>query len=82
MNWKNWPYWVKGGIIVVCSGVLIPVLLNKILNYKVYFSLLATTSDSYQTPAVFFILIPEWFIYGAIFGYLYGKIKNRKQSSA
>lgn len=76
MAWKNWSYWLKGGIIgIILIIVLILVMVFTPLDLKP--SLIATNSDAYQTIAVVPLLLIEWFVYGALIGWIYGKIKQR-----
>ncbi len=95
--WKNWPYWVRGGVI----GILVAVLFDAILLYYSSQSC-PTGGDSLNTGQGCFFSWLElkwavrsmWFntlgirsVYvlvifsslGSSFGWLYGKIKNRKQ---
>lgn len=93
MNWKSWPYWVKGGIV---AGVLSFIIG---LYYILYGGLRSDILTAIYAPglSVLFIskgglfsgnhpsLFEEFFaitlngcVYGVIIGWLYGKIKNRK----
>lgn len=103
MNWKNWPYWVKGGILL---GVTITLLLSLVTIFRV-----PVVSNYVENNFGIFLGIPIllsmmtglghadimtgeldllahitflsvtfvlYFPIGAILGYLYGKIKNRR----
>jgi hypothetical protein len=117
MNWKNWPYWLKGGIIgsltyliiIVPSlyftindigifdnigfnfylilslpSAVIPFFGNCSFNYGFnpskysYCDIFGFVTGSLPVVALFFSFI-TYFIIGGIIGYIYGKIKNRKQ---
>lgn len=67
--------WIKGGIIGVVI-VMIIIIVSITFSLNLHPSLIAT-SDSYQTPMVSFFIIPEWFVYGAIIGWIYGKFKSK-----
>lgn len=102
MNWKNWPYWLKGGwmLSVINLGLIIIsyILPSPMFSFKFgYF----TIGDLFSFPALlmwegsqeifslvinrplqylFIILISsiEYFIIGALIGWIYGKIKSKK----
>ena len=119
MGWKTWPYWLRGGIIGLISGVILWPIGLKIMNnpgcvlvgdvcevplyamliipiFEVLFfipliihevlitnSFLTVYSDYYiKTYLTLYIelisLITYAFIIGALIGWIYGKIKNRK----
>lgn len=98
MNWKNWPYWLKGALILLVTGI--------ILNYVEFFvldngtclnlSALGNSEDygaslplwcHFLSPGAYLPIVPlriptlliGWAFYGTILGWLYGKIKTRKQ---
>ncbi len=93
MNWKNLPYWVKGGI----TGLFIEVLYFFIgLLIPSFGEILTDTLAVIFKPALYLLNIFgfqqklalgslisyitfSFILYGIIVGYLYGKIKNRSQ---
>ncbi len=91
MAWKNWPYWVKGGIIGFVIGIifaifnlfsngyigaftLLPFLLLKILDNCYGEGCLGLFV--YYGSIAFLV---EFTLFGAIIGWIYGKIKKRKR---
>ncbi len=95
MNWKKWPYWVRGGVV----GVLFAVFLVGGFHYcpsvgvdgKTNFQCLLWAIPlsigefifyglfDFPLPLFLFVEIIIWFILFALLGWLYGKIKNRKK---
>lgn len=107
MNWKNWPYWVKGGILLGVTIALlfslvtifrVPVLSNYVENNSGLFlgipillsmmtglghvDIMMGKMDLLAHITFLLVTFVLYFPIGAIIGSLYGKIKNRKQSSA
>jgi len=105
MNWKSWPYWVRGGIIgvLLCivfilliftyqstikgsAGWLTPLELFTFvsslpLQEFVFWPLLGHGDNIFEEELAIPTTIISWFIVGVVFGYLYGKFKNRKKST-
>jgi hypothetical protein len=90
MSWKDWPYWVRGGVI----GVLVYFILA--LLVVTYIFSVATSSDDglaliviflpglwLTQKSIFALLINllSFFIIGAIIGWIIGKIKERKENN-
>ena len=66
MGWKNWPYWLKGGIILSLLYIVISLI------YYIFIQMTATTGE--ETMAVMFIFIfPLAMLYG-IKGVVYAVI--------
>ncbi len=90
MHWKNWPYWVKGGVV---GGIML--LLPSILiavNKKVMWSVIllfcnpAVSTEMSECLVVYafssvIALLVEFILGGIVLGHFYGKFKNRKQLS-
>ena len=60
MGWKDWPYWLKGGIIFVCYSILISLILILvnylfISNYSFSFNYLGQ-SLIFPGPSISFLL--------------------------
>ena len=86
MGWKDLPYWLKGGIIAVSINLLVAIFTSSSrseMNGIVYAWSLAPLyyfkffRSQYPnlislTGAIMYFLI------GALIGWIYGKIKNRK----
>lgn len=93
MNYKNWPYWVKG----LSTGFVIGLFILAIALYPwnsalVFWIVLAAMYPGVLLggPLLFggglphFLYLPiinvvAYSIIGAVIGYLYGKIKNRQK---
>lgn len=99
MGWKDWSYWLKGGIIgLIISTIVIVIALLQLINYAIikwpllilinlfanqYVAISQCSGDScigflFFVPLLVFI---EFFVIGAIIGWIYGKIKQRKEDS-
>jgi len=110
MGWRDWPYWLKGGVIgliILIPGALfiftsigglillllfpILLLLNPIGDYIYQTYRVADVSPTgfvmYSLPNKFMLIkyiiyflgvIIYVFLLGALIGWIYGKIKNRK----
>lgn len=83
MNWKNWPYWVKGGIF----GTILSIVFEIAITYSILS--VPKINPSEPTRGIVVEIDPENFInyimislvflfIGALIGYVYGKIKQRK----
>ena len=87
MFWKRWPYWVKGGVIMLILFFLPMILLGKYLGWEVLEG--SWQFDVYrllnEIPLLFgastfgnrisgFV---GYFVIGAFLGWLYGKIKKK-----
>lgn len=106
MRWKNWSYWLRGGLIGIITFILL-FIVSIPINVKTSFPV---SSFSYYFPMIPLVVLskifPEsikmflgeiavrvggaWvfgvlinfmliFLMGSLIGFLYGKIKNRKQ---
>ncbi len=92
MGWSDWPYWLKGGVILSALGGIL------IISYFFY---LLTKISFFVIPGlipvltfyVVYDLIPNWviawiltpiiyFLLGALIGWLYGKYKERNSSES
>ena len=80
MNWKYWPYWVKGGIIGLLV-FLIPVFLLFLLVPSSSGCNVSAVDGSSYCPAAYvdvlwdlFYVASSFFITGGVIGWLYGKI--------
>ena len=65
--WKSWPYWVRGGII----GIVLDIIF-------LMFGSISSSQDAYEI--IFHwnqIALITLIVAGTIFGWFYGKIKNR-----
>lgn len=71
MNWKNWPYWLRGGLIAISILIIFALVL--------IFTFLGECGDM-GCAAVYIVVlaaaavIPA-FLIGALFGWIYGKNK-------
>ena len=97
MGWKNWPYWLRGGIIGLIIEVLAyPVFFLCLSNYD-YICLIFLFPSSFIGPLVeltdsigpqitmsTFLIINAIIviILGIVIGWVIGKIKSRKKTSA
>jgi len=87
MNWKAWPYWVRGLLVGCVVGVLVGIyiLLNQedLLNQPTCLAI--GICDPYISLPLLYITLASLFVacslLGAFLGHLYGKFKNRKQLS-
>ena len=85
MKWKNWPYWLKGGIIGLALGYI-----GYLIVYYYYRYRIVTLYKAGTTPEDLSLIgsIPgiEWFIIyslfsfgvGALIGLIIQKIKAKK----
>ncbi len=95
MHWKNWPYWVKGGVI---AGIVTLIIGGYYILYDGRSDVLTAIYApglsalfiskgglfSGNNPSLFeefFAITLNGFVYGVLIGWLYGKFKNRKQLS-
>ncbi len=97
MNWKKWPYWVRGGVIgggvallstvvsfLVCSS---PDLLCTVLSFQT-FPLLPLVPFTINIPNDLFsafVVIGStvvWFLIGAILGGVIGRLEKKKIGSS
>ena len=79
MGWKNWPYWLRGGIsldlLIIISMIIFPKLSEiPIISILLYFPLF------YGFIIGGLIILFCWFIIGAIIGWIYGKIKRESNN--
>jgi p-aminobenzoyl-glutamate transporter AbgT len=75
----NKKYWLRGGFAGLVV-LLIMVIISMVTDAIIHPSLFAS-SDAFQTPMVFLILVPEWFVYGAVLGWLYGKVTKKSENT-
>ena len=91
MGWKERPYWLKGGIIIILFYILIGIVFSiydfaTFDDFKGFFTFMYFVGPGsfifgidgpmeFITSFIFTIAI--YFIIGAIIGWIYGKIKNR-----
>ena len=86
MGWKNLPYWLKGGIIGGISGILLAILgqhfvLIRSASFLALILIYVFPVGHYFSPIIILIGLINFITYmilGALIGYIYGKIKNRK----
>ncbi|MDP3026416.1 MAG: hypothetical protein Q8N63_01820 [Nanoarchaeota archaeon] len=70
MSWKNWPSWLKGGVI----GILIFVIhfaMNLTLELTFY------GIEKMPSPLFYIFLFLIYFIIGVVIGFIIGKIKSK-----
>ncbi len=91
MGWKDWSYWLKGGVIGLVIYLLIATVSSiawsdKLIIPFVSFSglifnnfLAPLLGNGFLTESISIIILSLifYFISGSIIGWLYGKIKNR-----
>lgn len=92
MNWKHWPYWVKGGMITFAIGIIFFGVLSIILVQKTCYdggferSCVYDNHWVYRHPKLFtslqFSILPliGVGIFAISFG-CYGKFKSRKSKA-
>ncbi len=92
MGWKNWSYWLRGGVM---GGIIFFILFGDIFAYsfnfisyafiplsflkKIFVLLGIKMSSIFNIFITFIFMLLEGFILGSLIGYIYGKIKNRKK---
>jgi len=94
MGWKDWSYWLKGGIIGLVISLLITLSTMFMPVYCIGLSqdgtgcVSPTGIDAWKynfnslfddTFGIIILFIVSLFIIGAIIGWIYGKIKQRKR---
>jgi len=91
MSWKNWPYWLKGGVIGLAFIILLEIInlllsflvihlpfINAFENIDIFSLILCRGFCSGENRMVQLITIwPSYFIIGAIIGWIIGKIKQK-----
>jgi len=93
MKWKNWPYWLKGGIVGLVAGIFIEALLFFVTNYCLnnssggdWFGLLVCYYI-FMFPGMFLtndvliaiiINILVIIIFSIVIGLIIGKIKSKQ----
>lgn len=70
---KQRKYWLIGGLLGVLMGFVLAVITYSVFGMNAYYSLFSITSDS--SILVLPLMIIKWFVFGAILGWLYGRIK-------
>jgi len=99
MGWKDWSYWLKGGVIGICIGIILSVLIwTEIYSTDWLWDIMVSPNFSlagwitglfscnlrglgcFGLDAIISnaLTIFEFIIVGALIGWIYGKIKNRK----
>lgn len=91
MAWKNFPYWLRGGIIGLIMGVIIsplyvistPIPYFYKITYYLYYpiSLSIINKGPFSGTSILlliFLVLVITGIYGAIIGFIYGKTKGRE----
>ena len=92
--WKNWPYWVRGGIIGGIIGLFMLIALWLCSSYMMHCLLEPIETidvgggscyfkDYFSVSSLIYFGIPTFItvLVGLFIGWLYGKIKNRKINS-
>jgi hypothetical protein len=76
MFYKNWPYWLRGGILGIILEVIYYVVLpylTPVNNFWLYFSdMNGNFHPGYLLPPTLLFLFA-----GIVIGAIYGKIKNK-----
>jgi len=89
MNWKNQPYWVRGGKIAVLFAFIFFILVLKFFPALYYLLFVFVSPILYLTQNLgsswslilaLTIGLVIFYIIGAIIGKIYEKIKNRTSS--
>ena len=78
MGWKNWPYWLRGGLIGIIVGIILLSIGERTslpIEGNIFSS--ASYADGPFLYIVIFALI-IFFIIGAIIGLIVGKIKSKR----
>ena len=96
MGWKNWPYWIKGGIIfgfIPIITLFLVFIYSRELAALIFIFLFGfgvpailddlgyTTEIATRAVIIWGIPIIIWFIIGSVIGWIYGKIKSRKMEN-
>ncbi len=103
MGWRDWSYWVKGGLIFDVLVILVGLILLPFkfewcifTCTKVFYSLYLYFPVAYMIKSIFgdnfgfnsnlgnlllvtTLSIVFYFVIGAIIGWIYGKIKQRRE---
>lgn len=91
MGWKNWPYWLRAGVIGIALYILIltsniSILVRFLALIQEFFQdLFLSSSPSFSQIIGFaylfsLILAPIlWFLIAALIGFIIGKIKSKNQ---
>lgn len=74
MGWKNWPAWLKGGIILSLSGIIFDLFAFKQFIPDIYFY------QEHLTLSFYIFVIIYGFIIGAILGFIIGKISGSEKT--
>ncbi|MBS3085684.1 hypothetical protein J4225_03285 [Candidatus Pacearchaeota archaeon] len=79
MGWKDWPYWLKGGVIfeiLLIIGLFL-IAFIKGEGLAILFLLIFFGGENPWEMFTFLGFLILYFILGAIIGWIYGKIRNR-----
>jgi len=97
MNWKSWPYWVKGALLGIIFAIIFAMVIVSISNpspggpsaTEVAFLLgimvigetFGYSFDFFYWSSAVIVHLGIFALIGALIGYLYSKFKNRKTKS-
>ena len=88
MNWKSWPYWLKGAAIGLLVAIIFILILNSFplapIVWPLHLYLVKKIIAPYESYLPIFlidyVIKPLFYIiYGIIIGWILGKIKSYKK---
>lgn len=90
MSWKNWPYWVKGGIIGLVIGLILIIVGTICLPFAgfppqcpstiiLHLPLILLSYFLKDIYLGYIVLILISIIIGALIGFIIGKVKSSKR---
>ncbi len=81
MGWKNWPFWLKGGIYGIVLGIFVALIVP--IGCSDFYRI-GPVYPSDQPLCYWFVVNGRWretsiviFILGLLMGWIYGKIKTK-----
>jgi len=87
--WKNWPYWVRGGVLLGLPGLIISIYFAfGLARFSCGFSggcgsdftrLLTFLKPEYFLETFLIVFLPS-ILLGMLAGWFYSKIKNRRNN--
>lgn len=95
MGWRNWSYWLRGGIVSVIILIIFSIITSfkvcnaslctwiylgiSLISALISFPLLIVLLNIFGEMTPYISTPLSFFLFGALIGFIIGKIKSRKQ---